>query len=117
MTTTPQATPESKHLLGSLTDPVSTFQHNIETQRNAAMAHETLLVYQLTVLQSDLDATRRMIASCDSALMTLNAPLGDTTESSQRSLSSDDQQGQDNGTAPVDPPNDEIEIPPFLRRE
>lgn len=58
-------------ILGSISDPTSTFRHMVETQRNAALAHEELLVFQLQQLDADLRATRNVIASCDAALATL----------------------------------------------
>lgn len=104
---------EGKHLVGSLTNPITTFQHTVETQRNAAMAHESLLVYQLTVLQSDLEDTRRMIDSCDSALETLSkGPVvtPETTEPPVKSTPPDYTSTLEQETPPPAIPP----VPPFL---
>ncbi len=122
-----EQTPTSTHLVGSLSDPVITFQHTIEAQRNAALAHESLLTFQLGILKTDLEATRRMIVGCDSALAALSS--GVLTNLTEEVKTEDDQNTQQS-TPPTPPPVDEYppvtpadnldppsspdDIPPFL---
>jgi len=114
---------KTTHLVGSLSDPVTTFQHTIETQRTAALAHEQLLMFQLSTLQTDLEATRRMILGCDSALAALSSGkltnMADTT-TEQTSPETPPATPPADETPPVTPPSVDppvippADIPPFL---
>ncbi len=59
----------------SLTDPSASFRHLVETQRNAAISHESFLLMQLQTLQEDLASVRSVIVGCDSALASTNPPV------------------------------------------
>lgn len=105
----------SSHLLASLTDPVSTFQHTIEAQRQAALAHEQLLIFQLATLEADLLGIRKMIAGCDAALVSLNTPAAPPTTSQTTTVPATTYPSTlESETSPVTSPVDETPIPPFL---
>lgn len=59
--------PKTNYLV-SLVDPSAAFRHNMETERQKALAHEGFILTQMEALQNDLDSIRNVIAGCDAAL-------------------------------------------------
>lgn len=103
-------------LTGSLTDPVTTFQHQIETQRSAAIRHEELLTFQMNTLNTDLVATRVLIASCDAALAAMANPPRVIDQTANQQEQGQSQQQESEQLPSHEPPNrqEQEPIPPFL---